>query len=83
MITNQSGMKISEDGDVFDHKDLWADNFQLIDASLADIATNVKSFGAKGDGVTDDSPAIQLALDYAYSNGIRTVLVPYTTMGMF
>jgi hypothetical protein len=32
MITKPSGMKISEGGDIFDHKEMWVDNFELIDA---------------------------------------------------
>lgn len=43
---------------------------------LSDIPTNVKDYGAKGDGITDDSKAIQNAINYAYSLGGGTVLIP-------
>jgi parallel beta-helix repeat protein len=42
-------------------------------------AFDVKSFGAKGDGVTDDAPAIQAALTAAKTAGGGTVWVPVGT----
>jgi polygalacturonase len=39
---------------------------------------NVKDFGAKGDGVTDDTAAIQAALN-AYPNGMRIIYLPNGT----
>jgi len=40
---------------------------------------NVKAFGAKGDGVTDDTEAIQAAINAAGGGG--DVFVPYTSSG--
>ncbi|MDR9792674.1 glycosyl hydrolase family 28-related protein [Aeribacillus pallidus] len=37
---------------------------------------SVKEFGAKGDGVTDDTQAIQDAVNYASTNGIEKVFIP-------
>ncbi len=50
--------------------------FTQVDAQLADIAINVKSFGAKGDGVTDDSLAIQEAMTYCIDNGKKLFFPP-------
>jgi hypothetical protein len=40
---------------------------------------SVKDFGAVGDGVTDDTAAIQTAIDYVYDNGGGTVYFPSGT----
>lgn len=47
-----------------------------VDASLYDISINVKHFGALGNGVANDTAAIQRAIDYAYNNGYNKVFFP-------
>lgn len=44
---------------------------------------NVRDFGAKGDGVTIDSPAIDRAIAYAAERGGGTVLVPAWTYASY
>jgi parallel beta-helix repeat protein len=48
-------------------------------ALAASRTLDVRSFGAKGDGVTDDTAAIQSALDAAGASGGQTVLFPAGT----
>jgi hypothetical protein len=50
-------------------------------ATLAQLGemTSVKAFGAVGDGVANDTAAIQAAVDYVYNNGGGTVYFPEGT----
>ena len=58
----------------------WLNSVETARNKVSELAVSVKDFGAIGDGVTDDSAAIQLAVDYLKSivatNKVITLLFP-------
>ncbi|QJC52777.1 hypothetical protein HGI30_15190 [Paenibacillus albicereus] len=55
------------------------ENFQKLENEFRARSVNVKWYKAKGDGVTDDRAAIQLAIDEAAQNGASGVFFPVGT----
>lgn len=51
--------------------------------TTASESVNVRWFGAKGDGVTDDTFAIQTAVDFCSSQGSGTVFFPRCPIGQY
>lgn len=49
---------------------------RTMDAELRDLSVSAKRFGAKGDGTTNDSAALQAALDWATANNYAEVSLP-------
>lgn len=69
-----AGQQIARNGNANNNINVWGS-----------VMVNVKAFGAKGDGATDDTTAIQAAIDYARSIGKLEVTFPagtylYTTL---
>jgi hypothetical protein len=50
--------------------------FQVVNEQLADITLNVKLFGAIGNGIHDDTTAIQSCIDYAATVGAFVLFPP-------
>ena len=55
--------------------------FFALSATTLVAAVNVVDFGAKGDGVTDDTAAFQAAIDAVAANGAGKIIVPYSPKG--
>ena len=49
--------------------------------AVAAGAVNVRDFGAKGDGVTDDTAAFQSAIDAVAAQGAGKIIIPYSPKG--
>ena len=76
-IINETIFGWKLDTQVFDDFKLgYNEKMTDLDNMLNNVMVNVKSFGAVGDGVTDDTEALQAALNYAYENGGGTVYAP-------
>jgi len=52
-----------------------------VNAGVAGSYTSIVDFGAKGDGITDDTDAIQAAILHVYERGGGTVYVPFSPKG--
>ncbi|KON87329.1 hypothetical protein AF332_11160 [Sporosarcina globispora] len=51
-------------------------NYNILKDHVTDIAINVRSFGARGDGIANDTIAFQAAHDFILSKGGGVVLIP-------
>lgn len=53
-------------------------NLLNIENNKFNVVVNVKNFGARGDGVTDDSQSINKAINFVYLKGGGVVQIPYS-----
>lgn len=65
---------------------IFADLNQRLDGVIASVkrwAIDVTEHGAKGDGTTDDSDAIQTAINHAKETGVNAVFIPSTLANVY
>ena len=61
----------------------WAQAVERLATTPSDAIADVRRFGATGDGIAIDTPAINRAIDYAAARGGGTVLVPAGTYACY
>lgn len=70
-----------------ENETVFNDKLQSLDLQIIDVVINVKNFGAKGDGVADDTQAIKDAINYASTfngnNSIRRKSIIYFPNGTY
>lgn len=72
----------AEAGDITAPKTALIASGQMVTGtgSGGSASANVKSFGAKGDGVTDDTEALESAVEYGYENNVPVMFPEGTYM---
>lgn len=74
------GMFNAEHSDAVSNQELdIGKTLDKLNQSVAERTVSVKDFGAVGDGETDDTKAIQQAMNYAHETGIGFVWIPVGT----
>ncbi len=76
--SNYLGLNIPNNGSDLVTRLNYQENLEIIDAAAIAEVYNVRNFGATGDGITDDTAAIQAAINAIPSTG-GTVYIPAGT----